>query len=323
MNFNDPTQITQQLNESQDLLAGVVDSAMDAIIAIDEAQRIVLFNSAAEKIFGISANEVIGSSIDRFIPQRFRAEYSEGLRRFVESENVGRNIDGPGSQWGLRVTGEEFPVEASIFKVKSGGHKFLAVIVRDVTERHRAEQVLRESEQRLRFSEQTSRESEERLRLAQRVANIGTFEWNVKTDVVTWTPELEAMYGLPPGGFGGTQTAFENLVHADDRPRLRKLVESTLATGQPTKGEWRVVWPDGTVHWMAGRWQLLQDEYGEPSRVVGVNVDITERKLAEKTLRESEERFRLAVQAGKIYAYPYAFHRQCVKGGECRHRGCH
>jgi PAS domain S-box-containing protein len=304
MNFNERTQIVK-LNESRDLLAGIIESAMDAIIAIDEAQRIVLFNSAAERIFGISANEVIGNSIGRFIPLRFRAEYSEGLRRFVESENVGRNIDGPGSQWGLRVTGEEFPVEASVFKVESGGNNFLAVIVRDVTERHRAEQVLRESEQRLRFSEQTLRESEERLRLAQRVASIGTFEWNVKTDVVTWTPELEAMYGLPPGGFGGTRTAFENLVYADDRPRLRKLAESTFATGQPTKGEWRVVWPDGTVHWMAGRWQLLQDECGEPSRVVGVNVDITERKLAEKTLRESEERFRLAVQAGKIYAYEW------------------
>jgi len=59
--------------------------------------------------------------------------------------------------------------------------------------------------------------SEERLRLAQQAARIGTFEWNIQTGVNTWTPELEEMYGLPPSGFGRTQTAFENLVHPDDR----------------------------------------------------------------------------------------------------------
>ena len=64
------------------------------------------------------------------------------------------------------------------------------------------------------------RKSEDRMRLAQSTARIGTFEWNIRTGVNTWTPELEALYGLPPGGFGGTQTAFENLVHPDDRARV-------------------------------------------------------------------------------------------------------
>jgi PAS domain S-box-containing protein len=141
--------------------------------------------------------------------------------------------------------------------------------------------------------------------LAQQAALIGTFEWNIQTGVNTWTPELEAMYGLLPGGFGGTHAAFESLVYEDDRAGLRALVESTLKTGQPTKGEWRVVWPDGSVHWLAAYWQVLMDESGQPSEVIGVNMDITERKLAEKTLRDSEERFRLAAQAGKMYAYEW------------------
>jgi PAS fold len=62
----------------------------------------------------------------------------------------------------------------------------------------------------------------------------------------TWTPELEAMYGLQPGGFTGTQTAFENLVHVDDRAGVINLVDRALKTGQPTEGEWRVVWADGS-----------------------------------------------------------------------------
>ena len=112
--------------------------------------------------------------------------------------------------------------------------------------------------------EKTLRESEERLRLAQQAARIGTFEWNIRTGVNTWTPELEAMYGLPPGGFGGTQTAFENLVHPDDRAGVIKLDDAAMKSGQPTKGEWRVVWADGSVHWIAGRWQVFMDASGEP-----------------------------------------------------------
>jgi PAS domain S-box-containing protein len=142
------------------------------------------------------------------------------------------------------------------------------------------------AEHALRESTEEAHASEERLRLAQQAARIGAFEWNVRTGIVTWTPEMEPMYGLPPGGFGQTQAAFENLIHPDDRTRVMDLVDCALKTGQPTAGEWRVLWPDGSIHWIAGRWQALMDESGTPSRVVGVNIDATERKRAEAALLE-------------------------------------
>jgi len=138
----------------------------------------------------------------------------------------------------------------------------------------------------LRESADTVRASEERLRLAQQAARIGTFERNVRTGIVTWTPEMESMYGLPPGGFGQTQTAFENLIHPDDRARVMELVDCALKTGQPMTGEWRVLWPDGSIHWIAGSWQVLMNESGEPFRVVGANMDVTERKRTEEALFE-------------------------------------
>jgi PAS domain S-box-containing protein len=144
--------------------------------------------------------------------------------------------------------------------------------------------------------EQALRESEERLRLAQHVARIGTFEWNMKTGVNRWTPELEAMYGLPRGGFRGTQSAWEQLVHPDDRDEALRRVERATKDGS-FEGEWRVVWPDGSVHWLLGRASVVRDQAGEPERLVGVNIDVTERKKMETALRESERRFREMIDA--------------------------
>jgi PAS domain S-box-containing protein len=158
---------------------------------------------------------------------------------------------------------------------------------RDLAERERAQSLREQVAMEIRLQdEQLLRASEERLRLAQSVARIGTFEWNIPAGVNTWTQELEAMYGLPQGGFGGTQEAFENLIHAEDRARVTGLVSESMKTAQPMTAEWRVVWPDGRVHWIAGHWQVLMSESGEPLRMVGVNADITEHKQAEQTLAE-------------------------------------
>src|ERR1700741_4841133 len=159
-------------------------------------------------------------------------------------------------------------------------------IARDITQRKHGEKALRLSE--------------ERLRLAQQIAHVGSFEWNIQTGVNTWTPELEAMYGLQPGTFAGTQTAFENLVHPDDRAGVIKLADAAMKSGQPTQGEWRVVWADGSVHWIAGRWQVFMDASGEPSKMMGVNTDVTERKRADEALAEMNRT--LVAQAASLQA---------------------
>jgi PAS domain S-box-containing protein len=136
----------------------------------------------------------------------------------------------------------------------------------------------------LRDAAEALRASEERLRLAQQVARTGSFEWNIQTGVNTWTPELEAIYGLTPGSFGETLSAFENLVHPDDRAKVMHLIDQCLKNRRAEDGEWRTVWRDGSVHWLAGRSRLFTDDLGEPLRLIGAITDITERKRAEEAL---------------------------------------
>jgi PAS domain S-box-containing protein len=130
--------------------------------------------------------------------------------------------------------------------------------------------------------------TEERFRLAQQAAHVGTFEWNVQTGVNTWTPEMEALHGLEPGEFGRTQESWERLIYPADRSAAVGSVNEAFETFLPTEGEWRVQWPDGSVHWLVGRFQVLKDEAGKPHRLIGVNMDVTERKNAEEARRQAE-----------------------------------
>jgi len=135
-------------------------------------------------------------------------------------------------------------------------------------------------------SEESLRLSEERLRLAQQAARVGSFEWNIQTGVNVWTPELEAMYGLEPGAFGKTQHSWEQLLHPADREEAVAAVERALEGSESEEAEWRVVWPDGSVHWLLGRFRMLRDAAGRPHRLLGVNLDISERKQSETALHE-------------------------------------
>jgi PAS domain S-box-containing protein len=136
----------KRLRENEARLAGIVNSAMDGIITIDDNHDIVLFNPAAEKILGCPATEAIGLSINRFIPRPFRAEHPPGL---WESANLGTESGSTHSfaeLTALRADGEEFPIEASISQIEVSRKKLFTVILRDITERKQLEEQFRQSQ---------------------------------------------------------------------------------------------------------------------------------------------------------------------------------
>ncbi len=156
---------------------------------------------------------------------------------------------------------------------------------------------------RLRLKSEALRQKEARLRLACQATGIGIFEWNLQTGIDAWTPEMEALYGLKSGEFGGTESAWEQLVHPEDRPNVIAAVNRALSTFQTQEGEWRVIWPNGSVHWLAARFQAFHNGSDKPLRLLGVNVDVTGRKQRDQALRQSEERLRALVNASSYIIY--------------------
>jgi PAS domain S-box-containing protein len=139
----------EAIKTSEAQLSGIIGSAMDGIITIDENQTIVLFNESAERIFGCPASEAVGHSLDQLLPQRFRSSHREHIRKFGAQNNTRRAMGERGTQLhGMRRSGEEFPMEASISQIEVKGQKFFTVILRDITERKRATDDLRQSEER-------------------------------------------------------------------------------------------------------------------------------------------------------------------------------
>ncbi len=185
--------------EAQDMrerLAGIVDSAMDAIITVDDSHRIVVFNAAAEALFGCPRAEAIGSPISRFLPERFRREHDAHIARFGDTRVVSRRMGAQRIVMGLRHGGEEFPADASISQIEQDGRKFYTVILRDVTERVLADERLRASREELReFAAlaQAAREQEQRRIARELHDELGQSLAALKMDV-DWMQR-----GLPPG----------------------------------------------------------------------------------------------------------------------------
>jgi PAS domain S-box-containing protein len=120
------------------ILAGIVTISADAIICVDESQRIIFFNEGAESIFGYSAEEIMHQPLELLIPKRYRARHGDQVRQFGTSETRARRMGERGQILGLRRNGEEFPAEAAISHLGSGSQKVYSVVLRDVTERRRA-----------------------------------------------------------------------------------------------------------------------------------------------------------------------------------------
>lgn len=182
---------------SEARLDAIVDSAMDAILTVDAAQRVVLFNRAAEQLFGVRRDQALGSPLERFIPQRLRAGHRAHFEKFGRTGVTSRRMGDVTALWALRADGSEFPIEASISQAGEPGSRFFTVILRDITLRMQHEEALRRHQQELRELSARVLEAreEEKTRIARELHDeLGQLLTALKMDLA-WLRER-----LPAGG---------------------------------------------------------------------------------------------------------------------------
>jgi PAS domain S-box-containing protein len=135
-------QAEEALRLSEAKFAGIISISSDAIVSVDEAQRIIFFNQGAERTFGYPAGQVLGEPLETLIPEPFRADHADHVRGFGHTGVAARRMGERGQIWGLRANGEVFPADASISRLEVGGKRIYTAVLRDVTERVRAEEAL-------------------------------------------------------------------------------------------------------------------------------------------------------------------------------------
>jgi len=140
-------------------------------------------------------------------------------------------------------------------------------------------------------------ESEERLRLALSAAKLGAWDWNIQTNQVIWNDEHFQMLGYAVNSVLPSYEAWSSRVHPEDLPQAESGIRLSMQTGEHYAAQFRVVWPDGSVHWLEARGEFYFDQSGQPLRNYGVMLDISDRINTERTVRENEARLRLALEA--------------------------
>lgn len=255
----------------------LIEASIDPLVIIDPEGKITDVNAATELVTGYSREELIGTDFSNHFtdPEMARAGYLQVLQEGqVRDYSLGiQHKDG-------HVT----PVlyNATVYRDDAGKITGVFAAARDITERTRAEEALKKSE--------------ELLAGTQQISHIGSWEWDIVNDKVIWSEETYRLFGWKPQEVEVNYDTYINRVHPEDRDRVNRLVRETLEDDKPYNNEHRIIRVDGAVriHHTIGK--LFRDKDNKPVRLLGAVRDITERKRTEKALKKSEERNRLLVE---------------------------
>jgi PAS domain S-box-containing protein/putative nucleotidyltransferase with HDIG domain len=264
------------LAESEERLRLVWESTTDAM-AISDAEGIMVdVNPAALRLFGYSREQIIGHSMNENVPEEARNAAIEQYKAVFASDVIPPTFE----SIVRRADGTESNAESSISFLHNSAGQRVAMLctVRDVTEQKQAQMEVAHIHDLLMRAEQ--------------VGQSGSWVWEIATDHVTWSPGLYRLFGLTPAQFDATYAAYLERVHPGDREYVQQAIETAYRDHGTFEFENRIVWPDGQVRIEFTRGEVFLNAQGEPDRMIGIGMDITERKLAEKQVHLQLERLK-------------------------------
>jgi PAS domain-containing protein len=271
------------------LIHQLMDHAPVGFGFFDTDCRYLVVNQQLAEMNGVPARDHVGRTVEEIVPG-LAAKAREAFRQVVATGKpiLGREVSGETAM----APGQLRHWFGSWYPVHVGDGKLLGVgfVVTEITGSRKTEDALRVSQQS--------------LELAHAAAGIGTYDFDIATGVGRCSEHWRPLYGLPPSDRGASLEEWASWIHPEDRERV---VEGAMLQieGVPTSAEFRVIWPDGTLHWLFVKGNLICDAQGNPSRTVGVTMDITERKFGEAALRKAEERFRSLADTTPVLIWTY------------------
>jgi PAS domain S-box-containing protein len=267
---------TKLADRDKAMLAAIVQYSDDAIVSLDLNGNIVTWNVAAEHIFGYRSAEAVGRSIGILIPDDRRHEEQQILDKIRQDVSVDHY-----ETVRRRKDGTLLDVSVSVSPIRDAGGNLIGIskITRDVSQRKETERILNENRLMLAMAMQSSR--------------MGVWERDFATEVVTWSPELEDILGLPRGGFGGSEQDFFDFILEEDLNAVKREVRLAVEEKRAYTIEFRFKHTDGSIRWMEGRGEAVYSQTGAPVRLYGIGIDITDRKLAEEKLAKQSTELEL------------------------------
>jgi PAS domain S-box-containing protein len=257
------------VQEQAGILTSILAASVDHIYVIDRDGRYRFVSTGGARMLGLRPAEMIGKQwrelgLPAETMERFDAQRRHVLRTGVAAvnETVFLAPDGDVRHFEYVIT----PIAADATQAE-----MVVVVSRDTTERQRAEAA--------RY------ENENRLRLALEAGQMGTWSWDVRSDQMRGSPQLEAMHGLEPGAFPATFERFQEAIHPEDRQEVLASIQQAVLTGAEHHSEYRLVLPNGDIRWVESRATVFRDASQQPLQMIGVCVETTQRKRTEHDLR--------------------------------------
>lgn len=259
-------------NEAQAMhTQAILENAVDGILTVDYRGVVRSFNPAAERIFGYQSGEIVGRKISTLLGDEENRGGEANVQKYF-AERRGGSAAGWRVIFGKRKNGTEFPMDMAIRKIWVGENVLFLGTVRDITERRRAEDVLRQSE--------------ERLRNAQRIAHLGSWSWDFTREEMIWSDEIFRIFGLRPKEIRPTFSRLMDMVHPQDRDRVEALLQRSWEDQKGFHVEHRISLPNGVLRSVQQIGEIVRDAGGEAVRMDATMHDITERKQAEMAKSE-------------------------------------
>jgi PAS domain S-box-containing protein len=266
VNAVDRYRIEHEAQKTRTQLQAISENSADAIMVIDADSRIMFANPAVEEYFGYTASELEGDRLTRIMPERYREDHRASMERYLETGE--RSVNWNNMEFpGLHRDGHEIPLSVSYAEFQQDGEQRFIGIMRDISERTRLEDELREREQRFR-------------QLAENIQEVVWMSDPEKEEMIYANPAYEEIWGRSVESLYEEPTTFLDAVHPEDRDRVEAAVDSQR-TGDYDE-EYRIVRPDGDLRWIRDRAIPVKNDAGEVYRIVGVASDITERREQER-----------------------------------------